>query len=363
MDAALISPDGTQRTGDEGTIRHLLDAGTPFWLDLHGSPSETLPILRDVFAFHPLAVQAAEHFGQRPKIDDYGDYVLVVMYGVAQHGDGAGKSGHGGLVEVHCFFSTHYLVTVHQRPCPALAELVKRLEQAPPTNNWQIMLLHGVLNSLVDSFFPRLAEFDDEIDDLEDAILQRPTDEQLGRLFQMKRALIGYRKVITPARDALASVVSGAETLPGMDDEAERYFRDVYDHLIRISDLVDSYRDLMSGVLDTHLSTVSNRLNAVMKELTIIATVFLPLSFLTGFFGQNFDFLTSHISSLAAFLIFGVGLELAAMLLLLTLFWRRGWLTDTTKATPGEGSPSNGWSRRGVGRPRPKRDRRGVLQA
>src|SRR5262249_49746276 len=161
---------------------------------------------------------------------------------------------------------------------------------------------------------------------------------------------ISLRKVITPARDALASVVSGANALPGMTPEAERYFRDVYDHLIRISDLVDSYRDLLSGVLDTYLSTVSNRLNGGIKELTIIATVFLPLSFLTGFFGQNFEFLTSHISSMAAFLIFGVGLELAALVLLLTVFWRRGWLTDSTRTTPRAPS-SDGWGRQ---KPRPE---------
>ena len=121
------------------------------------------------------------------------------------------------------------------------------------------MLLHAVLDSLVDSFFPTLAEFDDEIDELEDAILVRPTDAQLGRLFEMKRALIGVRKVITPRATCWARSLSGAGSLPGMTPEAERYFRDVYDHLIRISDLVDSYRDLLSSVLDTHLSTVSNR--------------------------------------------------------------------------------------------------------
>jgi magnesium transporter len=188
------------------------------------------------------------------------------------------------------------------------------------------MLLHGVLETLVDGFFPALAAFDDEIDELEDAILARPTDDQLGRLFEMKRSLIGVRKLITPARDTFAGIVAGVEQLPGMTPDAERYFRDLYDHLIRISDLVDSYRDLLSGVLDTHLSTVSNRLNAVMKQLTVIATVFLPLTYLTGFFGQNFSALVDSISGWPAFLVFGIGVEALAVVVLLVLFWVRGWI-------------------------------------
>ena len=135
------------------------------------------------------------------------------------------------------------------------------------------MLLHAVLNSLVDSFFPRLAEFDDEIDELEDAILVRPTNAQLGRSVRdeahaHRRSQSDYAR----ARRIGHPSCSGVGSLPGMTPEAERYFRDVYDHLIRISDLVDSYRDLLSSVLDTHLSTVSNRLNVIMKQLTIIAT-------------------------------------------------------------------------------------------
>jgi len=210
---------------------------------------------------------------------------------------------------------------------PELQRLAEQIAQRAKPQYEPIVFLHGVLDGLVDSFFPILAKLDDDIDALEDQILERPTQQQLGRLFDMKRSLIAIRKVVTPERDTLGSMVSGVGGLPGMTPEAERYFRDVYDHLIRISDLVDSYRDLMSGVLDTHLSTVSNRLNAVMKQLTIIATLFLPLSFLTGFFGQNFDALVASISGWPAFLTFGIGLEVCAFAGLLTMFWRRGWLT------------------------------------
>jgi len=319
MHATLITATGSRAAADEPTIRQMLADGTPFWLDLEGSGKDHIPVLRDVFAFHPLAVEDAEHFGQRPKVDDYDDYVLIVLYG-------APSPTRSRLVELHCVYSERYLVTVRREECPELEHFAERISQPGRPALSPIMLLHGVLDALVDSYFPALADFDDEIDELEDAILERPTDEQLGRLFDMKRSLIVIRKVITPMRDTFAGVVAGMGALPGMTPEAERYFRDLYDHLIRISDLVDSYRDLLSGVLDTHLSTVSNRLNGVMKELTIIATLFLPLTYLTGFFGQNFEVLVKGITGLPAFLAFGIGLEVLAVVILLLTFWRRGWM-------------------------------------
>jgi magnesium transporter len=337
MEAALITIDGSPAGADEASIRQFLDARTPFWLDLTGGGPDTSHLLRDVFGFHPLAVEDAEHFHQRPKVDDYDDYVFVVMYG-------ASGASHNSLVELHCFYSEHYLVTVHHEAIPELKRVSQRLTQTrgphPP-----VMVLHSVLDTLVDGFFPALAEFDDEIDALEDAILARPTDAQLGRLFEMKRSLIAIRKVVTPARDTFAGVVAGVGQLPGMTPEAERYFRDLYDHLIRISDLVDSYRDLLSGVLDTHLSTVSNRLNAIMKQLTVIATFFLPLTFLTGFFGQNFAVLVNSITGWEAFWGFGIGLEVLAVAALLTMFWMRGWI-GAEPAQPVENATPSLWSRR-----------------
>ena len=139
-------------------------------------------------------------------------------------------------------------------------------------------LLYRVLDALTDSFFPVLADIDDEIDELEAAVLANPTDEQLERLFALKRQLVAMRKVVTPQRDLFARSVDQIAELPGLQLDERDYFRDVYDHLIRISDLIDSYRDLLSGATDLYLSTVSNRQNDVMKQLTVIATIFLPLT-------------------------------------------------------------------------------------
>jgi magnesium transporter len=319
MQGHLITVEGESHEITPSALRGLIDSQTRFWLDLAGLDQDTAQrLLRDTFEFHPLAVEDAEHFGQRPKLDSYDGFVLMVVYGATQA---------GALVEVHCFYTEHYLVTVHHDACPDLTNLAERLRQRSGPRPDQVMMLYRVVDNLVDGYFPVLASLDDEIDQLEDEILERPTEDQLGQLFDMKRSLIAMRKVVTPQRDMFATLLSGEDVLPGMNPDAERYFRDLYDHLIRISDLVDSYRDLMSGALDTHLSTVSNRLNVVMKQLTIIATVFLPLSFLTGFFGQNFGWMVSRLTSLPAFLGLGIGLEIAIVVVLVLVFRQRGWLT------------------------------------
>jgi magnesium transporter len=170
-----------------------------------------------------------------------------------------------------------------------------------------------------------LAEIDDRIDELEEQTFREATDEELQEIFAMKRLLVGLRKQITPQRDSFARLAAGIVRLPGMTVDDERYFRDVYDHLIRISDLVDTYRDLLTSAMDVYLSTVSNRLNTVMKQLTVIATIFLPLSWLTGFFGQNFGWMVDRIGRWETFVGLGVGTEVVAMAALLVFFKRRRW--------------------------------------
>ena len=336
MDGHLITVDGVEHDVTADNVKQLLDASTRFWLDLCGVDQEVSDsLLRDTFGFHPLAVEDAEHFGQRPKLDSYDGFALLVVYGA---------SSDGQLIEVHCFYTEEYLVTIHHEACPDLPGLAERLRQRAGPHSDHVMLLYQVVHTLVDGYFPLLAKLDDQIDELEDEILQRPTEEQLGRLFDMKRSLISLRKVVTPQRDMFATLLSGRGVIPGMTPDAERYFRDLYDHLIRISDLVDSYRDLMSGAMDTHLSTVSNRLNVVMKQLTIIATIFLPLSFVTGFFGQNFAWMVNRITNLPAFLLAGIGLQILIVIGLVVMFRRRGWLsTDGTvpPVTPAERPRTN----------------------
>jgi magnesium transporter len=314
----VVTGKGTEETHfSREKVEELLASGEFFWIDLQRPNASDFEILRDVFKFHPLAVEDSEHFGQRAKIDGYDDFAFIVVYGAVSDED--------RLVEVHCFYSERQLITVHRDDAPAFAEVRERYAKRKEPIQRPSLLLYRILDALVDSFFPILAEFDDRIDNLESEIFANADDRQLQELFQMKRLLVGMRKAVTPERDTFASLMGGVADIPGLTEDDERYFRDVYDHLIRISDLIDSYRDLLTGAMDVYLSTVSNRLNAVMKQLTIIATIFLPLAWLTGFFGQNFGFMVRHIGSWETFLLLGVGTELAVLALMLAYFKRRGW--------------------------------------
>ena len=297
-------------------IERALKEDTLLWLDLPDTSPDTLALLSEVFKIHPLAVEDAHEFNQRPKVEDYEDFVYLVAYGSV----GLDRP----MVEVHCFYAEHFLVTVHRDEAPAIAEACRALARLHTDR--RLVALYRVLDALVDSMFPVLGALDDRIDELQDQIFAKPTEAALSALIGLKRQLVDMRKVVSPQRDMVASMLTQVIPIPGLTAEGERYVRDLYDHLIRISDMVDSYRDLVSGSLDAYMSVVSNRLNDVMKQLTIIATVFLPLSFLTGFFGQNLGWLVAREGSLGAFLIFGLGTELAAVGGLFFMFRRRGWL-------------------------------------
>jgi magnesium transporter len=288
-------------------------------VDLKDPGEEQLLKLRELFGFHPLALEDTEHFGQRPKLDDYGDHILLVFYGARRERADAAQS----LREVHFFISDHYVVTIHRQPLPALDKQREQLDGR--VLHSEQFLLYRLLDALTDSFFPPLSDMDDEIDELEAAVLAGPTDRQLERLFSLKRDLVAMRKVVTPQRDLFARSIDQIAALPGLELDERDYFRDIYDHLIRISDLIDSYRDLLSGATDLYLSTVSNRQNEVMKQLTVIATIFLPLSFLTGFFGQNFGLLVRDIAGGWTFWVFGIGSMVLTCVVLLWYFRRKGW--------------------------------------
>ena len=314
----LVDAGGAHEHVDEELVKEHLAESEFFWLDLYRPTAADLTMLTDVFAFHPLAVEDAAHFGQRPKLDPFDDFVLLVAYGANEDKD--------GLVEVHCFYGERFLVTVHRDSCPPFDDLRDRAirQVAPPGKG--AMMLYLVVDALADSFFPGLAKLDDRIDELENGVLQKPDDAQLQQIFALKRRLVTWRKVITPERDTFARLVTGVVAIPGMTPEMERYYRDVYDHLIRISDLVDSYRDLLTGAMDVYLSTISNRLNEVMRRLTIVATIFMPLTWITGFFGMNFGRLVLNITGWPAFLVFGLATQVVAVAVMLVLFRRRGWM-------------------------------------
>lgn len=316
---ALIDAHGAVTTPDgAAAVRERLAAGSFFWLDVLRPGEDDVKRLGEVFGFHPLALEDTSRFDQRPKLEDYPGYSLLVLYGSAPDDD--------GLVEVHVFTAETYLVTVRRDDCPAFTRLIDRAQRRGDVDLGDGMLLYRIADGLVDSFFPALSELDDTIDALSAEILESPSSRHLSDVFGIKRDLVNLRKVIAPQRDLFSGIVSGVEHIPGVSEETSRYFRDVYDHLIRLADLVDTYRDLLSTTADLYLATIGNRRDQVMKQLTVIATVFLPITFLTGFFGQNFSYLTDHlIGGQEAFAV-GVAIQIATAVGILAFFRLRRWI-------------------------------------
>ena len=315
----LIRIDGT--TDDDfkrDDVEQALHNDEILWLDLHDSSDESLALLRDVFNIHPVAVEDALEFGQRPKIEDYENFVTIVFFGASTVGQ--------PMIEVHCFFAENFLVTLHRERCVAFEGMRTVFARHHSGLAARIIVLHHVLDSLSDSVFPMLASFDDKVDAIQDEILVKPQREHQEELFALRRWLSDVRKVVAPQRDMLNALLSQRVDLPGLNKENEPYFRDLYDNMIKINDLVDSHRDLVSKSMDTYMSQMANRQNDVMKQLTIMATIFLPLTYLTGFFGQNFGWLVNSVGSWEEFFGIGVGTEAVAVILLLLLFKRRGWL-------------------------------------
>jgi magnesium transporter len=292
---------------DEARIADLRARGEYFWLDLIAPPADTVRAAGKAFGWHELAIEDTTHFGQRPKLDEYGDYVLLVFFGAHRAGDDTLP------VEVHCYISGEYLVTVRPGACMHLEDTKKRL--VDHEGEVEEYIVYRVLDSLTDSFFPLVERIDDRIEEMEDEALTEADSQRLYEVFELKRELADIRRIVLPQRDLLATGGDLIQRLPGLtNDKAHDYFRDVYDHLVRIAEQVDAERDGLTGVLEVWVSLRSLRMDELTTRLTVVATIFLPLTFLTGFFGQNFGWLVDHIKSAEAFWTLGVGGMLGATL-------------------------------------------------
>jgi magnesium transporter len=295
---------------DEARIAELRQREEFFWLDLVAPPPEAVRVAGTIFGWHELAIEDTLTFDQRPKLDEYGDYVLMVFYGMHREGNEVLP------VEVHCYISGDWLVTVRPGACMHLDDAKTRL--ADQRGELEEYIVYRVLDSLTDSFFPIVQRIDEKIEALEDEALTEADSARLEQVFALKRELGDIRRIILPQRDLLASGGDLIQRLPGLSvDTAHDYFRDVYDHLVRIAEQVDAERDGLTGVLEVWVSLRSLRMDELTTRLTVVATIFLPLTFLTGFFGQNFGWLVGDIDSAAAFWVIGVG----GMLLSIALAW------------------------------------------
>ncbi len=297
------------------------NSGEYFWLDLEDPTKERIDALGEQLGLHPLTVEDAMEFGQRSRYEDFDGYASLVVHGV----DPDATSGTHLLREVHVIISGDYVITIHRRPMVALNELRERYDATEVRS--EQFLVYKILDAISGTFFPVLDRIDDDIDAIEETIVEKPDDDVLQRIFALKRDLVAMRRVVTPARDVFARHIDRIAELPGMEPDDGLYFRDLYDTLVRVADMVDSYRDLLSGATDLYAAMVANRQGEINKQLTVIATIFLPLTFLTGFFGQNFTTLTGHVLTHKwAFWFLGIGLEVLAVVLFIIFFRTRKWI-------------------------------------
>lgn len=298
--------------------------GSFVWLDAADPAAAELAGLQRDFGLHPLAVEDVLHAHQRPKIESYGDgadaYWFLILHAATMDGEQL------RIHEMAVFAGARVLITMRQDPPYPLEEIEKRWGAHADGAQCEIgYLLYAILDTVVDSYFPVADHFGEQVDALEAQLFgPRPSDNDILRqIFALKRDSQRFRRAALPMRDILAPIMRG--DLPLFSGGHEAYFRDVYDHAVRVIDQVDATRDLAQSALDVQLSVTANRQNEVSKQLTLIATIFLPLSFITGFFGQNFTTLTHHIVGPLPFWSMGIATEVAAIAVLVVFFRRRGW--------------------------------------
>ncbi len=298
-------------TGDLGV---LLAAGRPLWVDITGPSEEDVRVMREVFRFHPLAIEDTRNQRQRPKAEDYGDHLFLILNPVSWDGEGV------VFRELDVFVGKGSVVTVHPGAEPTVEEVRHRIDaHADPGR-----IVHALLDTVVNGYFPVLDTLGEAVDELEDLVVTAPQTEVLGQLFRLKRTLLEMRRVVGPQRDMMN--VLTRHDLPYLDAEALRYhFRDVYDHLLRISDMLDTYRDLLTSTIDLYMSAVSNRLNQVVNRLTVFTVLIGVVAVITGFYGMNFEHTWPPFGAP-----WGVPFTLGVMVLvvgaLLWAFRRAGWV-------------------------------------
>jgi len=294
---------------------------------LQSPDDETLRTVGELLGLNPLAVEDSCQFGQRPKIDDYPDSALLVFFGARSKGPEAGEdAGLPEPVEVHFHITAKAVLTVRRTDLTTLDGARRRIALRDVDTAEEA--LYRVLDALAASFADPLQEVERELDAIEDELLDSSRPQTRLRLLDIKHSLVRMRHVVDPQRDVLAGHRDLLDQLPGFHDPgAHNILRDLYDRLSLTSQQLDSVREMVSNALDLYVSAVSNRLNEIMKVLTIVATFFLPLTFITGFFGQNFGWMVEHVRSREAFLILGPGIAIVFVVALFATFVHAGFIT------------------------------------
>ena len=299
----------------------LKDPSALIWVDMESPTEADERVLLDVFHFHPLTVEDCRENRHYPKVEEFEDYLYFIVHGVTADT----SPERFNTIELDGFLGANYIITYHHEFFRSIAN-VKQLIRTTPVacQRGPVFLMHQILDQVVDYYSPVLDGFDDRIDKLEDDIfnLRKPNNTILSEIMELKRSVLRLRRISGKQMDILYRMSRGEFAL--ITEDMRPFYRDVYDHLVRVVDLSESYRDLISGSLEAYLSVVSNRLNEIMKVLTIFSAIMLPLTFIAGVYGMNFDHMPELHSRWGYYAVWIIMIVVAIGMLL--FFRRRGWI-------------------------------------
>jgi magnesium transporter len=298
-------------------IAQLVAAGQPFWLDIENPTDEVIDQLATRLGLHPLAVKGSKQFGRHAKLEVWGNGVLLVGFGLDEQ--------RREPVEVHCYCTTGFLITLRRAPSPGLDALRQAGSVQSQLGSDPIRALHPLIGSLYTQFSALALELDERLDVLEQRVLHEAEDQELAEITATQRRASVIRRILTPGRD-LAARTPLIQSLPGATSETQLYAADINDELQQVVAAFTSVEDRCAALLVLHASLASKHLAVVSRRLADVATIFLPISFLAGFWGENFDVLTGSIEKgWSAFLILGVGLSVACVGVIVFMLSRRSW--------------------------------------
>jgi magnesium transporter len=313
-----------EETTDTAALAAIVAKRAVTWIDVQGLGSaETLHALAKLFGLHPLSLEDIVNTHQRPKVEDYGEYLFIVARMLTP-----GK--HLNTEQISIVLTKNMVITFQERPGDCLDPVRNRIRGAKGRirDAGADHLAYAILDAVVDAYFPVLERYGEWLDKLDDEISSRPAKNTIVRIHDLRADLLLLRRAVWPLRDELSELARGAN--PFVSDETRMFFRDCYDHTVQIIDLVETCREMCLDLREYYLSTISNRLNEIMKVLTVIATVFIPLGFIAGVYGMNFDTRVSAWNMPELRWVFGypcaLGLMGVVAAALLFYFWRRGWL-------------------------------------
>ncbi|MCD5322456.1 MULTISPECIES: magnesium/cobalt transporter CorA [Pontibacillus] len=285
-----------------------------YWVDFsEPTPSETQK-LDTVFQFHPLAIEDCIHNLQRPKLDYYDEHTFFVMH--ALNAKTLEKE------EVDLFNGDGYIVTYHKHVCPELEQVWNRLLRERSFKSWdEFHVLHQIFDKVVDNYFPIVYAIEDHINDIEDNTKELSMETLLEQLFDTRADLLSMRQTVHPMRDLMYRILS-SHRLDGVRERKE-YFSDIYDHLLKVSELIESNREMTQDIRDSYMSLNSHETNRTMQILTVISTIFMPLTFIVGVYGMNFAYMPELDEKYAYFVVLAIMFVIAIIMFL--WFKRKGW--------------------------------------